>query len=99
MFSSLLNKPLKLLLKLKYENNINITLILLYASVETSYKRTTTRNGKKPNIKNIINKQKSVIRVFKKIAELNEFNLISINTENKTPEQVFKEFKERTNNG
>ena len=96
--SGLFSKPLKHFLRYKYDKNIEITQILLYADVATSYKRVYYRNNIHPKEQNIINKQKSVTRTFLKFQELCEFNSIIINTENKTSDQVFKEFKERINN-
>lgn len=92
--SALFSNPLKQFLKLKYEKNIDIYQVLLYTTINTSYNRVFQRNNRQPKIKNIENKQKSVIRTFQKFSKLGEFKNFVINTENKTSEEVKKEFFE-----
>lgn len=91
--SALFNSPLKHFLRYKYEKGVEITQVLLYTSIETSYNRVLNRNNREPKLDNIQNKQKSVLRTFKKFHDLGEFKGIIINTEGRDQKQVFDEFQ------
>ena len=96
--SALFNTPLKQFLNLKYEKNIDITMILLYTTVKSSFDRVFSRNNRVPKLKNIQAKQKSVINTFGKFKQLQEFKTFIINTENKTADEVYNEFRKTTIN-
>ena len=93
--SALFTKPLKQFLKYKYEKDVNITQVFLYTTVGTSFERVFGRNNREPKLKNIENKQKSVLRTFKKFSELGEFNNFVINTEGKTADEVYDDFRKQ----
>lgn len=92
LLSSVINKPLKILLQLKHEFGFDIEMIFLKTSVENSLRRVCGRNGKIPNINNILSKFESVRRVFVKIAQTKEFKCFVINTDNLTSKQVYENF-------
>ena len=96
--SALFNTPLKQFLNLKYEKNIDITMILLYTTVKSSFDRVVSRNNRIPKLKNIQAKQKSVVNTFSKFKQLQEFNTYIINTENKNSIEVYDEYRKTTIN-
>lgn len=98
VFSTLINNPMKNFLRLKYEQNFDIKIILLDVCAETSFRRVFQRNLKIPNPSNIITKVKTVKRVFKKMSETGEFDCYSIKTDNLTAQEVFDNFRRISGN-
>lgn len=90
--SALWETPLKHYLKIKYDMGYDIEQVLLFAEAKTSYERVFARNNRQPKVDNIVNKQKSVLRTFRRFAKLGEFRNFIINTEGKTAVEVFEEF-------
>lgn len=87
-----MGNSIKTLLKIKYDMGYDIEQVLLFAEAKTSYERVFARNNRQPKVDNIVNKQKSVLRTFRRFAKLGEFRNFIINTEGKTAVEVFEEF-------
>lgn len=95
LLSTIFNKPLKNFLELKYEYNVKINLFFLYVSLKTAFLRVYNRNGRIPKMKTIQAKQKGVIRNFKNFVNLGEFSCFVIDTEGKTADEVYDDFRKQ----
>lgn len=98
LLTTIFNKPLKNFLRLKYDKNIDVNILLLYVTLKTAYFRVISRNGKFPKFDLIKSKQRGVLNIFSKFKQLQEFKTYIINTENKTADEVYNEFRKATIN-
>lgn len=90
--------PLKTYLHYKYNLECKIYLILLWADKDIELNRVFARNGHKTINKTLfLNKQKTIYKNFKKIYEIKEFKMKTINTTNLSSLDVLKSVKDFIN--
>lgn len=75
------------------QKGYDVNLIKLDVSLDESVNRVVNRNGRMPNAELIKEKIKNLGRLFQKLQDCGKFNCSVIDTNNKTSEEVFEEFK------
>lgn len=75
------------------QRGYEVNLIKLDVSLDKAVERVKNRNGRMPNVDCIKAKIKNTGRLFEKLQETEKFNWAVIDTENKTPEEVYTTFR------
>lgn len=75
------------------QKGYKVNLIKLDVSLEEAVARVVNRNGKMPNVECIKAKVTNTGRLFQKLQDCGKFNCAVIDTNDKTPEDVYSEFE------